>query len=160
MTGVNPLTAMAQGVRFYSRLRVPRLPWEADPFAAPDGAMMARTLPFAALIIVAPSAGVLWLAVASGLPTLISATLTIIALTMTTGAFHEDGLADTADGFGGGATRERRLEIMKDSRVGTFGASALALGFILRIGALAHLLDAYGLRRTLSVFALAAILSR
>ena len=42
-----------------------------------------------------------------------------------TGAFHEDGLADTADGLGGGQTRERRLEIMKDSRIGTYGAIAL-----------------------------------
>ncbi len=42
-----------------------------------------------------------------------------------TGAFHEDGLADTFDGLGGGATRERALEIMKDSRLGTFGTAAL-----------------------------------
>src|SRR5690606_41658926 len=44
-----------------------------------------------------------------------------------TGAFHEDGLADTADGLGGGQTPQRRLEIMKDSRIGAYGAAALVL---------------------------------
>jgi adenosylcobinamide-GDP ribazoletransferase len=53
-----------------------------------------------------------------------------------TGAFHEDGLADTADGLGGGQTPERRLEIMKDSRVGTFGVLALGLGVALKVAAL------------------------
>ncbi len=47
-----------------------------------------------------------------------------------TGALHEDGLADCADGFGGGYTRARRLEIMRDSRVGTFGAAALCLALV------------------------------
>ncbi len=56
-----------------------------------------------------------------------------------TGALHEDGLADTFDAFGGGWTRERRLEIMKDSRIGTFGALALGLDLALRVAALAHL---------------------
>ena len=54
-----------------------------------------------------------------------------------TGGLHEDGLADVADGFGGGGTRERKLEIMRDSRIGTYGVCALILSFILRIGALA-----------------------
>ena len=54
-----------------------------------------------------------------------------------TGALHEDGLADFADGMGGGWTRERRLEIMKDSRIGGYGAAALAAALMLRIGALA-----------------------
>ena len=56
-----------------------------------------------------------------------------------TGAFHEDGLADTADGLGGGQTPERRLEIMKDSRVGTYGVLALVLVLGLKIAALASL---------------------
>jgi adenosylcobinamide-GDP ribazoletransferase len=46
-----------------------------------------------------------------------------------TGAFHEDGLADTADGFGGGHTREKKLSIMKDSRIGTYGAATLIMAF-------------------------------
>ncbi len=53
-----------------------------------------------------------------------------------TGAFHEDGLADTCDGFGGGWTKEKILEIMKDSRVGTFGALGLFLAVGLKIAVL------------------------
>jgi hypothetical protein len=56
-----------------------------------------------------------------------------------TGCLHEDGLADTADGFGGGATRERKLEIMRDSRIGSYGACALILSLLLRWSALASL---------------------
>jgi adenosylcobinamide-GDP ribazoletransferase len=58
---------------------------------------------------------------------------------LATGGLHEDGLADLADGFGGGRTRERALEIMRDSRIGSFGAIALGLSLILRAGCLAAL---------------------
>ena len=58
---------------------------------------------------------------------------------MATGALHEDGLADVADGFGGGASRARKLEIMRDSRIGTYGVCALVLSFMLRVGVLASL---------------------
>lgn len=53
-----------------------------------------------------------------------------------TGAFHEDGLADTADGLGGGLTRQRALEIMKDSRIGTYGTVALVLAVLSKLGLL------------------------
>lgn len=59
-----------------------------------------------------------------------------------TGALHEDGLADAADGLGGGASRERALEIMSDSRVGAYGASALTLSLLLRWSAITALLEA------------------
>jgi adenosylcobinamide-GDP ribazoletransferase len=58
-----------------------------------------------------------------------------------TGAMHEDGLADAADGFGGGRTREQKLEIMRDSRIGSFGACALIVSIILRWSALAAIAD-------------------
>jgi adenosylcobinamide-GDP ribazoletransferase len=58
---------------------------------------------------------------------------------LVTGALHEDGLADTADGLGGGATRERKLEIMRDSRIGTYGVAALAFSILLRVATLAAL---------------------
>ena len=61
-----------------------------------------------------------------------------------TGAMHEDGLADCADGFWGGWDRARRLEIMKDSSVGVYGVIALGLGLLLRWQALILLLDAGG----------------
>ena len=56
-----------------------------------------------------------------------------------TGALHEDGLADVADGFGGGRTLEDKLRIMRDPRIGSFGALALVLGLLARAGALAAL---------------------
>jgi adenosylcobinamide-GDP ribazoletransferase len=73
-------------------------------------------------------------AVTGALPlALVLSTATSVWLT---GAFHEDGLADTADGLGGGYTRERALEIMKDSRIGTYGMVALALTLATKIAAL------------------------
>ncbi len=58
---------------------------------------------------------------------------------LVTGCLHEDGLSDMADGFGGGKTRERKLEIMRDSRIGAYGASALILSVLIRWSAIAQL---------------------
>ncbi len=69
------------------------------------------------------------------------APLAICALVLLGGALHEDGLADCADGFLGGTTRERKLEIMADSRIGTFGAVALVLSLYLRAASLALIAD-------------------
>lgn len=63
--------------------------------------------------------------------------LAFTATALLTGAFHEDGLADTVDGLGGGYTRERALEVMKDSRIGTYGALALVLCTAVKLSALA-----------------------
>jgi len=68
------------------------------------------------------------------------AMLALMALAATTGAFHEDGLADVADGFGGGRTIERKLEIMRDSRIGAYGGVALCLSLLGRWAALTALL--------------------
>lgn len=80
------------------------------------------------------------------LPAIIGTAMTILL----TGAFHEDGLADTFDGLGGSAMRERALEIMKDSRIGTFGVTALVLTLLIKIATLDALPVAY------TVFALIA----
>ena len=93
--------------------------------------------PLVGAILGAVAAGALFAAAALGLPPPLSAPLAITALIALTGALHEDGLADCADGFGGGATSARKLEIMKDSRIGAFGALALAIALYLRIVALA-----------------------
>lgn len=71
-------------------------------------------------------------AIALELPAQIVALLAMFAALLATGAMHEDGLADCADGFWGGWTRERRLEIMKDSQIGTYGVLALLVSFGLR----------------------------
>ena len=72
---------------------------------------------------------------------LIAATLAVASMVAVTGALHEDGLADTADGFGGGRDREAKLGIMRDSHLGVYAALALILMLVLRIAALAALGD-------------------
>ena len=105
-------------LRFWSRLPTPILASEKDPHGFPDFSRITRMLPLAGAIIGAVGALALGLAHWLRLPSSIAAGLTLAALILATGAFHEDGLADTADGLGGGATRQRKLEIMKDSRIG------------------------------------------
>jgi len=79
------------------------------------------------------------IASALALPTLAAALIAVAATALVTGALHEDGLADTADGFGGGATREAKLDIMRDSRIGTFGVLALIFSIGLRVVAIADI---------------------
>ena len=74
-----------------------------------------------------------------GLPSSFSAVCALATTILATGALHEDGLADMADGFGGGRSREHKLEIMRDSRIGTFGVLALALTLAARGSALASI---------------------
>ncbi len=76
-----------------------------------------------------------------GLTPLIAATLSVAAMAAATGALHEDGLADTVDGFGGGGDHAAKLRIMRDSHLGTFAAVALFLTLVLRITVLAALGD-------------------
>ena len=98
-----------------------------------------RMLPVAGALVGLLGAAVLGAALALGLPREIAAVLALAALVVVTGAMHEDGLADCADGFGGGSSVARKLEIMKDSRIGTFGGAALVLSLLLRAMALATL---------------------
>lgn len=81
-------------------------------------------------------------ALAFGLPVGVCAALALIAGIFVSGALHEDGLADTADGFWGGWTPERRLEIMRDSRIGTYGVLALGLSLLVRWSLLNSLIEA------------------
>ena len=76
---------------------------------------------------------------AIGLPPFLSASITLAVLIAVTGALHEDGLGDVADGFGGGRTKDDKLRIMRDSRLGSYGVLALGLSLIFRITALAAL---------------------
>jgi adenosylcobinamide-GDP ribazoletransferase len=135
------LRDFAQMLRFYSRIPVPKLPFETDAHAIPDFTTAPRMLPFAALVIGLPGAMALWLLAMLALPALVTAAIAVAIAVLASGAFHEDGLADTFDGLGGGWTPERRLEIMKDSRIGSYGGAALMLSLILRVAALAALLD-------------------
>ena len=86
----------------------------------------------AACALVLLASGQVW---SGALPALLAIAVGVLL----TGGFHEDGLADTADGLGGGQTPARRLEIMKDSRVGTYGVLALGMVLALKVAALAAL---------------------
>lgn len=148
---------LARLLRFYSRLPVPALPFEADPHQPPDLRRAAPMLPIAGLAIGLPGALALWLGALLGLPPLVAAGLSIVASALATGAFHEDGLADSFDGLASGWTRERRLEIMRDSRIGAYGATALVLALLLRVSAIAALVAAAGPPATLAVLGAAAM---
>ena len=71
-----------------------------------------------------------------GLPDIVAAIIALGVMALVTGALHEDGLADVADGFGGGATVEKKLSIMRDSRIGAYGVIALLLVLGAKIGAI------------------------
>ena len=115
-----------------------RLPLaHAKPIEAADIARASWAMPLAGALVGLIGAVVYWLATAISLPPWPAAALALAATMLATGCLHEDGLADTADGFGGGASRERKLEIMRDSRIGSYGACALALSLMLRWSALA-----------------------
>jgi adenosylcobinamide-GDP ribazoletransferase len=90
-------------------------------------------------IVALLSAALLALLPASPFAPLVAAVLGTVAGVFITGAFHEDGLADVADGLGGTLDRRRALEIMKDSRVGAFGAIAVVLALLVKVSLLALL---------------------
>ena len=90
---------------------------------------------------------------------LVAAVLSTVATVLMTGGFHEDGLADVADGLGSGAPRERALDIMKDSRIGAFGAMALVLALLAKVALLA-LLGAHSLGAALCALVGGHVLSR
>ena len=129
-------------VLFLTRLPFPRA-------KATGGAALAQTtlaqaawaFPVAGILVGAAGALIYALVHRAGVPAWPAAALALAATMATTGALHEDGLADTADGFGGGATREQKLDIMRDSRTGAYGVCALALSILLRASALASLAD-------------------
>ena len=96
--------------------------------------------PLAGAVVSGLAAGGAMLGLAAGLTPGLAAAGALMIATLATGALHEDGLADCADGFWGGWTRERRLEIMKDSQIGSYGVLALILVTLARWSALSGLL--------------------
>jgi len=132
-----PLQQLALGLVFLTRLPIPlrgALPNDAV-------ARSAWSFPVAGALVALVGAGGAIAGDAIGLPAVACALLALAATMAMTGALHEDGLADTADGLGGGRTREQKLEIMKDSRIGSFGVLALIVGVGLRAAALTSALE-------------------
>ena len=117
----------------------------------------AWAFPIVGIVVGGIGAAALYLNQLAGLPAVSGALLALAATALVTGALHEDGLADVADGFGGGATRARKLEIMRDSRIGSYGVLALIFSVALRVTALVALGPAVFAG---AVLIIAAVLSR
>jgi adenosylcobinamide-GDP ribazoletransferase len=130
------LTLFFVATQFLTRLPTPRL----AEFDTDWLSRSARYFPLVGVLVGAINVGVWWLARLC-LPPSVAVGVMLAASMLVTGAFHEDGLADTCDGMGAGGTKERILAVMKDSRIGAFGAIALLLVLGLKWTALAALPD-------------------
>jgi len=121
-------TIFLLAVQFLTRLPMPKtLAYTPERFAA-----TVRYYPLVGAVIGGFAASVFWLSHLM-FPLTVSIVVSTVLTVLFTGAFHEDGLADSFDGIGGGITRERVLEIMKDSRIGVYGAAALMAALALKI---------------------------
>jgi len=137
-----------------------RLPVGGDATVSPSiVARSSRWFPVVGALVGLLSAGTLWLSKLAGLPDMAAALIAIGFSILLTGALHEDGLADVADGFGGGTTREAKLDIMRDSRVGAYGVLALILAIGLK-GALLVALMNMGTGAAVVAMTVAAAASR
>jgi adenosylcobinamide-GDP ribazoletransferase len=118
-----------------------RLPRGRAPAEPPLLSLADTSWAFPVVGLVIGAIGGIAYVIASGLalPALAAALIAVATTALVTGALHEDGLADTADGFGGGASREAKLEIMRDSRIGGFGVLALIFSIGLRAVAIADI---------------------
>ena len=119
-------------------------PWKDD-----DLASSIIMFPVVGALLGLTGAGTFALSAALGFPSFLAASVTLCVLILLTGALHEDGLADMADGFGGGRTRDDKLRIMRDSKLGSYGALALILGLMLRVGALTSLANPWNVAAAL-----------
>ncbi|MAM68267.1 MAG: adenosylcobinamide-GDP ribazoletransferase [Rhodospirillaceae bacterium] len=132
---ISPLKDVYASVLFLTRVPAPSWPNAANrPLA---NSMWAFPVAGAAAAVIAGAAYAI--ADALGLPLIVAGLLAVAALIFVTGALHEDGLADTADGIGGGHDEEARLEIMSDSRIGAYGAIALVVSVAGRAALLASI---------------------
>lgn len=128
---------VSTSILFLTRLPLHRTP----PIGGTAVTQSVWAFPLAGVVVGLIGALVYALAHALALPPWPTAALAVAATLAATGCLHEDGLADTTDGFGGGDTTDRKLEIMSDSSIGTYGVCALALSLLLRTGALASLAE-------------------
>ena len=126
----------ARSVAFLSRVPVPQ-----RHFAGHDGRLSraVRAFPLAGVLIALPAAALAAVLAALDAPPALLAFAALALQVLVTGALHEDGLSDSADGIGGGRDRDSALAIMKDSRAGSYGVVALVLSFGVRAAAIAAL---------------------
>ncbi len=121
---------LLMGLRFYSRL-----PTGNTPHVRPTLDRLVLTLPLVSVIVGIPPVALLLLLEWFGVPTFFAATMAVALSVILTGAMAEDALADAVDGLFGGRTIEQRLEIMKDSRHGTYGVCAIVALLLARVAA-------------------------
>jgi adenosylcobinamide-GDP ribazoletransferase len=122
---------------FLTRLRLPM----HKPAGLPALKRASRMFAVVGLFIGLAGGIVYAIAIELGFASWLAATFAVGAAILLTGGLHEDGLADTADGFAGGGTPEEKLAIMRDSRIGSFGTLALIFSVLCRVAALASLAD-------------------
>lgn len=139
---LQPAAQIIRALGFLSRLPLPDAAFKGheDETAAAN----AGSYPLAGIVIAIPAAIIVVFAQIAGLNSAICAALALAVITITTGALHEDGLADCADGLWGAGNKQRALEIMKDSRIGTYGTLALIMGFAIKWGSLTAILEIHG----------------
>lgn len=131
-----PFASFLMALRFLTRMPVPFVR-TVDPPPLKDSMWM---FPVVGAVVGALMGLAMVMADLARLPELFCGLFALAIGAMLTGAFHEDGLADVADGFGGGNTREERLEIMKDSRIGAYGTITLVITLMARASLLPALL--------------------
>ena len=127
-------------VMFFTRIPIK---WSFFSDKAPDLTNAAWAFPLVGFLIGLLSGVLGDLLIFLGLPIFLSCIIAITLSVILTGAFHEDGLADTADGLGAGGSPQRINKIIHDSRLGTYGVLALILGLLTRLGLLLTLVE-YG----------------
>ena len=116
-------------------------------------------VPLVGLVIGAFGGAALGLA-GHGLPPFLAAAICLLVMTLLSGAMHEDGLADMADGFGGGHDVESTMRIMHDSRIGSYGVLALILATAMRLSLLMVCLEMFGLTDLILFMAMISAASR
>ncbi len=130
----NELKIFLTALMFYTRVPVGNIKgWSEEMLNKST-----RYFPIMGWIVGSVGALVFWM-LSGVLPLSVSLVLSMVATVLFTGAFHEDGFADFCDGFGGGYTPQRILEIMKDSRIGTYGTVGLLFMFVIKFLALSHI---------------------
>ena len=119
--------------QFLTRIPVPAMPYRTDTLSR-----AVKFFPIVGLLLGA-MASLMHGLLATHLPRTVAALFVVVFLVLLTGCFHEDGLADAADGLGGGWSREQILHIFKDSRIGSYGGAALSLALLARVLLMASL---------------------
>lgn len=137
--------------------RIPVVWFTFDKDIQPDFSRALWAFPMVGLVVGTVAGCFILAGIDLGLPPLLIASIGALVMVLMTGAMHEDGIADTADGFGGGNDAARRADIMHDSRIGTYGVMALVLSTTIRIAIIIGLMEIFsGWTLVLIIAAMAA----